>query len=285
VKNGIYSHISNADYHGGQGISKSGLDLIGRSPLHYWNAYLNPNREPRKSTPAMLLGTLIHTAILEPDLFDKQYIAMPDFNRRTNEGKASAAAFEAEIAASGKMACQEADLVRAKTIAEAVYAQPLARKLLMKGQAEQSIYWTDEETGVLCKCRPDFLADFDQVGFPVQFIVDVKSTADASPEEFKRSAYKWKYHTQAAWYLDGVEAATGVRPDSFIFLVVEKDPPFAVAFYFADEDQLLAGRALYRKQLRTFAECAASNTWHGYEAKVLPLGLPRWADIASEDEE
>ena len=57
MKNGLFNGISNAEYHGGAGISKSGLDLVAQSPLHYWSAYLDPNRQAREETPAMAIGT------------------------------------------------------------------------------------------------------------------------------------------------------------------------------------------------------------------------------------
>ena len=71
MKPGIYSDISNSDYHGGPGISKSGLDLVHRSPMHY-NAVVTAAND-RTPTPAQELGTAVHMAILEPAEFAKTY--------------------------------------------------------------------------------------------------------------------------------------------------------------------------------------------------------------------
>lgn len=68
---GIYDNITNEQYHGGPGISKSGLDLIHRSPMHYQFATSAANdNEP---TPAQALGTAFHMLLLEPELFEKTY--------------------------------------------------------------------------------------------------------------------------------------------------------------------------------------------------------------------
>lgn len=71
MKPGIYADISNADYHGGAGVSKSGLDLVRRSPMHYKSVRDAANdNEP---TPAQAIGTAAHSIILEPKEFAKEY--------------------------------------------------------------------------------------------------------------------------------------------------------------------------------------------------------------------
>lgn len=71
MKPGVYEGISNAEYHGGPGISKSGLDLVHRSPMHY-NAVVTADND-RTPTPAQEIGTAVHMAILEPEEFAKTY--------------------------------------------------------------------------------------------------------------------------------------------------------------------------------------------------------------------
>ncbi|MDZ4154211.1 PD-(D/E)XK nuclease-like domain-containing protein, partial [Methylicorpusculum sp.] len=64
----IYSAdaLSNAAYHKDQSsVSSSQLKLLLRSPLHFQQG-LN---EAHEETPAMRIGTAIHTALLEPDQF------------------------------------------------------------------------------------------------------------------------------------------------------------------------------------------------------------------------
>lgn len=68
---GIYEGLSNAEYHGGPGVSKSGLDLVRRSPMHYKSVRDAANdNEP---TPAQAIGTAAHSIILEPKEFAKEY--------------------------------------------------------------------------------------------------------------------------------------------------------------------------------------------------------------------
>lgn len=71
MKPGVYEGIPNAEYHGGPGISKSGLDLVHRSPMHYNSVVTAAN--DRTPTPAQEIGTAVHMAILEPEEFAKTY--------------------------------------------------------------------------------------------------------------------------------------------------------------------------------------------------------------------
>jgi exodeoxyribonuclease VIII len=137
------------------------------------------------------------------------------------------------------------------------------------GKAEQSVYWTDPVTGILCRCRPDFWREDD-------IIVDVKTTEDASPEEFSRSLAKWRYHVQAPFYMDGIELATGRRPKGFVFLVVEKKPPYAVAAYTLDPESIELGRAEYRADLERLAECQRTDQWPGFGGTIQKIGVPHW---------
>ena len=74
--------MTNDEYHSGPGVSKSHLDVIspdnGGCPLDYWDSYINPEPPERNETDDMLLGTVFHTAVMEPDLFNAQYISVPE---------------------------------------------------------------------------------------------------------------------------------------------------------------------------------------------------------------
>ena len=141
---------------------------------------------------------------------------------------------------------------------------------MQNGKAEQSFFWTDSETGVECKCRPDFLRSDG-------LVIDVKTTADASVEAFVKSAYNYRYYVQAWWYLHGLRQC-GIDAKDFIFIAVEKEPPYAVCVYAADDLMLQLGERESMKNLKTYAECLKSDIWYGYEKEpqIHSLSLPDW---------
>ena len=261
---------SNLEYHTDTTrISKSGLDLINKSPAHYYQRYLSGQHE-EKSSKALEIGSAVHMAVLEPELFAETYAIYPELDRRTKAGKEAFEAFITEN--TNKAFLSASDFQQCLALAESVKSHEKASKLLESGKAEQTITWDDLETGAPCKARPDFVTE--RMGST--FIVDLKTTEDASPRAFSRSAYKYRYHVQAAFYLDGYEQAHGVTPEAFIFVAVEKTPPYLVACYVYGPEELNLARATYRANLETYLECLNSQSWPGYPALIHPLELPNY---------
>lgn len=272
--------LTNAEYHARPEVSKSGLDLVHRSPLHFWNRYLNSERVIEPPTEAMILGSALHTRVLEPHLFDDEYAVAPEgIDRRTKEGKLRWADFEQEAA--GKTLLKAEDAARIQAMADAVHHHRAARFLLtMPGKAEQSYFWTEDETGEKCKCRPDWHSDDGRI------IVDVKTTEDASPGKFLRSSVLgWRYHVQQAFYMRGLPSA-----EVFLFVCVEKKPPFAVAVYSLPAKLVERGLEEAMADLRMIASCRAASYWPSYSDEIEELALPRWledpesADLLTEIE-
>lgn len=271
---------TNTEYHEGPGISKSHLDCIaGKSPLHYWARYRDPNRERNNETPAKQLGTAIHSIILEPDLFTKHYAVNPGgFDRRTNVGKAEWAAFLAEN--QGKIILEDDGYQKCLAIRDAVNRHPLASGLLRApGKAEQAFFALEPDTGELVKCRLDYMHDGGAV------VVDVKSTEDASPSGFGKSAANYRYFIQPPWYFDILETLYGETPRHWAFLALEKDPPFAIGIYYATQDQMDIGREFARRDMLRITKLIAAEkawqegdppVWVDYATEVAPLELPKW---------
>lgn len=262
--------MENADYHRHWAVSKSGLDQIAKSPLHYWARFLDPDRVWPEPTPAMRLGTALHTHVLELSKWDEQIAVAPsDINRRTKEGREQWAAFEA--AAKRKTVITADDAEQVMAMGRAVMRHPAAAMLLgLPGKAETTHMWTDASTGLECKCRPDWLTDDGSI------VVDLKTTKNASIQGFKRSIADYRYHVQAGWYLHGIEQATGRRPDQFIFICVESTAPYAVAVYAADAEMIERGHDQAMRDLAKLAVCKAADHWPSYSDQIETISLPGW---------
>lgn len=256
--------MTNAEYHATPAISKSDLDLIAKSPMHYKLS----KEAQREQTPAMLLGSVTHKLVLEPEKLADEYMVAPEVDKRTKDGKAAWAEFVAEVTDKHTV-IDKAMYEQAQAVAEAVRSHPVAAKLLQGGQAELSYFW--DNNGIECKCRPDYLRE------DIKTVIDLKTTQCSAPEEFTKSAYNYRYHVQAAWYLDGLQAC-GVDVEHFIFIAVETKPPYPVMVYVADELMIKLGQAEAADNLETYKKCLESDSWHGYEdqPKVHSLSLPDW---------
>jgi exodeoxyribonuclease VIII len=191
---------SNNEYHSHEQLSASALKKIYASSVRQW---LKVKQLPTK---AMGFGTAVHTALLEPDLFDKEIAVKPaNIDRRTKAGKELYNEFVEKskgltIIDSDELALIEAIKVE---VDNNEYIKPY-----LQGEKELSHYGNFE--GVGFRCRPDV------VNYDKGFIVDVKTCQDTHPAAFTRDVYKWGYHLQAAVYSDflGLDAA------AFRFIVI-----------------------------------------------------------------
>jgi hypothetical protein len=261
----FHEGLSNEAYHALKAVSPSQIKVLGRSPLHYFDQFLADDREKADPTPAMQKGTALHTAVLEPDLWDKTVAVPPHaFDRRTKAGKELAAEFERESA--GKIVLSPDDAAEVRRMADAVRKHPAARFLLeLPGRREASYTWTDPATGLECKTRPDWHSEDRRI------VVDVKTTKDASRGEFAKSIANFEYHVQAAWNQGALEA------EQFITIAVENVRPYAVAVYPASGALIAAGQRRIEAAMELLAECWASGNWPGYGDLVQePIELPGW---------
>lgn len=273
---GLHYEIPNLDYHRSAGISKSGLDLMAKSPAHYYAKYLDQNRPKAKDqSSAQLDGELAHCAILEPTEFGNRFAVGPNVSRATKAWKEFAESLPA-----GVTAIKPDQYSTAWSQAESVNRIPDVASALSHGKAEVSAYWIDEETGVLCKCRPDFVHDCGDSGV---ILVDVKTCGDARPDEFARMIAKHRYHVQNAYYVDGYAAASGRKVLGFMFASVEMEYPYAASAIMLDEESVEQGRRDYRGPLDVYAECKEKGEWPGIPASVHLARLPGWAFDQEEE--
>lgn len=274
METGIFPGVPYEVYASWPGLRSSYLRHFRRTPAHAHYQALHPDAP----SPAMDLGNLIHTAILEPERLEQRYVRTIKVDRRFKEGKAQWAAFEAQHA--GRELVEPQDWEMAQRIREAVWGKPWAQALLGgAGSTELSVRWMDGEfDAARCKARIDrYCAEFE--GLPA--LVDLKSARDASRDAFRADVERFAYGLQAAFYLDGLAA---VQPHyrRWLWIVVEKSPPYAVALYEADGEVLEEGRRLYRAAIATHLECWRTALWPDYPDKAQLIGRPPWARRAQE---
>lgn len=261
----VISDMPNDVYHACEGISNSGLSKIARSPAHYKYGEF-------EATKAMELGSALHCAVLEPAVFAEQYLLLPDVKNRTaSEYKAATKSRGAGNVLVGKEVDQLTGMV------SALNDHYKANQLMgVKGWRELAMFARDPHTGVLCKAKFDFLG-FDGHHF---YAVDLKTTSDASPEEFSKSIANYRYHVQDAFYSDVFEWATGNTLDKFWFVAVESKRPHGIICRYLDDESREMGGIDARDSLTTYAECVEADYWPCYEQpetdEECVISLPGW---------
>lgn len=264
------------DYHADKtAISKSGLDLLNQSPFIYYSRSLDPLRWPEPKRAGQLEGNLAHCAVLEPNEFSKRYAVGPNVIRSTSAWKAFAEAHPEQVCIKPdeyEVAMRQADSIR---------KIPDIRKALERGQPEVSARWIDPETGVRCRCRPDWVSP---VSSKAVKLLDIKTYSSASSDEFSRQIARKAYHIQDAFYSDGYAFASGKDVAEFVFVAVETEWPFAAASYRLNADSREEGFNEYRRLLDIYEQCLKSNKWPGYAEQTSEIELPAYAFATREVE-
>lgn len=257
---GIHHGLDINQYHAGPGLSKTMLDAVHRSVAHY----LALLQTPREATPAMVLGSAIHTAILEPELYKAQFVVV-EGDGRTKEVKEA----RSEAAKTGKtvLTGEQGDTVR--KVSDAFFAHPTAPSVVEEGEPEVSLFWEDEETGLLLKARPDWLREDGDV-------MDLKTTKDARANEFSRTIYNFRYHVQAAMIADACNALD-LDFQNFMPIALETEAPYCLTVFRLDSEAVELGRKAYRADLKRLVEYRDKQSWAGYDYQVVSVGVPAWA--------
>ena len=248
-------------------ISRSDLWKIRESPEKF--KYYKDN--PTSPTPSLIFGQLFHKLALQPETFSDEFAVMPNVDRRTKEGKSIWSDFEKT--AEGKIIVSASDYQKASEMCISLKNTPYVSKLL-SGKREKEFFWEDDLTGEPCKCRADCITEIKTNNI----IVDLKSTTDATTEHFMKDAINYGYDFQSGMYSDGIEKSTG-KKHLFVFIVVEKEPPYAVNILQADELFIKRGYDIFRELIGIYHDCKATNDWYGYLGKhkmINSLSLPAW---------
>lgn len=269
-KDGIYE-ISNEEYHAAKGLSRSALWTFKQLPQKYWYEYLSGQFERPADKESYIIGSMLHTMLLEPQLFDDVYHVMPKVNRATKQGKIDYQ--EALEASQGRTLINQEQLIQVLAMADSLKEQDVVRDILAKGAIfERSFFWTDPDTGVQCKSRPDI--------WNSPLCADLKTTEDAGYRSFQSSAYKYGYFLQVAMIYEALKAH-GFECEKQLFICVEKKPPYSVGLYLLDDEALQFGREQFRSLIRNFAECLEKEVWPDYGIQMLMI--PKYATMETTE--
>lgn len=278
--NGIHA-ITNEQYHSSEGISRSDLMRFKKSPMHF------KHKQVLEETEALIIGELVHTLVLEPQLFDIKFIIKPSLDklppelrlkdvgkeefeknkleRKLAQEKNKTLMDEFLLLSSDKKIIEHAHYVKAKCYADAVNNHKFKQYLQQGYRVENSIFFRHELTGLQCKVRPDaWLGDI---------VIDLKTAADGSYKSFQSSAINNGYFLQAGMIKRALESLN--KPlKNFIFVVVEKKEPYAIGIYKLDDEALEYGANEFDTLMIELNKYIQKNEFPDYGIQT--LSIPAW---------
>lgn len=252
-------------------LNNSSLSELTKSPLHFKLA--REGNSP--DTPSTIWGRLVHTLLLEPDEFDREFAVLPSCDRRTKKGKEIYDEFCTNLDGD-RTVITERQYETASVAVEHAMNNPAIESLIL-GSVDVELTITGKLFGVPFKVRLDSLGS--------DSINDVKTTKDVSERSFASSIKTFGYHRQAAAYLTLLSDEQGGAPVNFYFIAIQNAEPFTNAVYELDSASIAQGR---RELLRLISRYKQLNVTHDYHPMIhegiRSIGLSRW-DFDEDDRE
>ncbi len=212
--------MPNEEYHKPENGESSSTVKNFDPATYVWNKAAKKNEAKLKPLD---FGTDFHTYVLEPDVFEAQYKVLPIFNRRKADEKQAELDLIDEWKEDGITPVTDEDMAKLKAMRESAMAHPtIAAIMALKGVAERSYFWTDTNTGVDCKCRPDwlvldlnddtrprFMAEDEDFHDATTLVFDLKTIAQF--DKMQSQIENLKYYVQDAFYTRGIEQVTNSK--------------------------------------------------------------------------
>ena len=292
MDNGIYDNISIEAYHANNThISATQIKRANES-LRLFNWY-ETGKIVQEQKTCFDFGNAFELALLAKDEYLKKVAVFPDQDfidlakannpdlekpRASKIYKAQAEAFYG--ANPGKYFIQETGPESFETIEymlDSCYQDSVIKSLIQNTEYQLSLFWTDEESGLNLKTRPDSCKRKKNV------LVNLKTIDDGSPESFSRELSKWEYPLQACVEMQGA-LKSGLMPtvDNYFWLVVEKTAPYNATIYEFDQTDIAACMDVLRFTLDRIAKARKENKWPGYSDRadnqhgILTARIPAW---------
>lgn len=285
---------------------------ITRTLGHAWHEFLRPDRTQEPDQAHFLHGNMLHTLLLEPELYATRYVVEPaDLPKRPTakqlEEPSAKPGTKAHDAWRDAMAREAAWQVFEKSLppgAQVVTAKDhdmvqawgaavrQHRKLgplfapEYRALNELTLVWIDPITKTACKARLDAVRVFDDH----IWIGDLKTCHEAG-DAFHRDAAKFLYVLSGTYYADALfhckraledvlglqQGALIARPIVLEFIAIEKTAPHFVQRIHLTNDQVEMGRRLIRHALDQSIAADEAGYWPAYSEDPVPLELPAYA--------
>lgn len=271
---GLYPGLPEDEYRAWDALNQSTIKIAAeRSLLHARYAQTNP----KPVTDAQIEGQAFHLLLLEPEKHAERFAECPvdDKGRRhrrdTAKGKEAWAAFEDANPLAWPL---KRDVMNEHLLMrEGVFRNPTARDLIENAAAKEvSACWHHPEYGFPCKGRFDLYTEYLNYGV----IADIKTSKNASWEKFRKDAVDYGYVIQSPWYLDGL-AEVSPADRRFLFIVIEKDPPYGCQVHELTSLSMFEGRHRIRKVCAGWARALEEDSFPSYPSGISQLSVPKWA--------
>lgn len=297
------SQLSNEDYHLHPYISSSGLASIFGSCPAQWKF------GDKKSTPALQFGIASHAAVLEPELFNREFVC--DINKNDESVITSDAALKTWFKVRGvpiKSTASFSDMIY-QMLQTGEYPTVLKlESMILESECKfagktivgfddyakimqmRSVLFSDNEivnllqgsvveSSVICEIKINGVWHGVKIKPDIitknNEVPDYKTTADMNPEKFANDAHNKFYWLRQSFVGDVLEAVHGHKFRMGL-LAQGKIKPFIHQMYWLTNEQLEVGRDQYQYALSQYKKSSDDNVWPAYFNGFVDLPTPAY---------
>lgn len=277
---GIHTGIPFADYLAIEAVSASMIRDVDEHCVAYARRK-RTDRDTREWT-TQARGTALHAMLLEPERFKAAYQRVTGCCMPLSSGARKGEPCGSQtgrLALDGRFLCAKHDGEAAESAQTGVPAEAWTELEAMQNAVlgvagehlaasthrELTLLWIDDETGLLCKARLDFISG--------RRCWDLKTMADIAPQRWSRTMLDYGMHFQAIHYLRGAQAC-GLDVDDFAWIAVRNaDPYLAVVHPPLDDASLEAAECVRRDRLEKIQQAETVGTGYAVPERS---SLPDW---------
>lgn len=249
--------------------------IVNKSALHAWTAHprLNPDYRSEESD-VFDYGTAAHALLLEGSEEKLVIIEADDWRKKEAKELRDKARAERKTPI---LARQIKKLRRMVETAKAAIEASEVAEAWADGKSEQTLIWQENVSKPIY-----FRARADRLSLKHRICFDYKSAENANPDAFIRNAPIYGYTMQEAIYRRGLRAITG-SSFMFVFLIQEKEPPFACSLVAFDPAMQEMGDRQCDYAVQLWTHAVRKNEWPGYSSRIYHMEPPIWyANRAAE---
>lgn len=271
---GIYDLESYEQYDSIPALRSSHLRLLKKSPAHFaaafdprWKKTISPQLQKSFDKGKAFDRLMLHGV----DDLAGQVAIEPDLNKNTKAYKEWKAGQRGDAILLSQREFDYIVAMKRRADSKSTFG-----RIFSDGHPHKAIVWCDG-TGIWCKAEIDWICNDGTV-------VDLKTTGcGADFWTFSRSAYRYGYLNQGAYYLSGLSAITGAEHRDFLLAVVETEPPFESQVFRATQEQLWKAEYENEECLTALAHCFKTGNWPGYPDMIMDLQSGHVIDEFDED--
>lgn len=287
------------------GVSPTSINDFFECPAKFWRySSLNPNKEKKEATPAMIFGRLVHCMVLTPESFESDFAVEPvktseletiddmrsilalhgvvlkssakksDYIVAVNQVAPQAKFWQIELETFKQNAGRRTIVTKeqydlARSMQEAMFRNAKVKQLIGNGYSEEPFCWfPDGPEGLMRKVKLDYIRQ--------GLVIEYKTAEEPDPERFEREIGERGYHRQLAMQIDACTRRYGEAPHGAIIIAQDKEYHDDICITAVNAPALTVGAEEVEYAFQQITERLKTGNWKKFAEDIKPIGLPRY---------